>query len=123
MSTGRLAAVAVRVSIAATLAASGYVHAQLYVDVYRHIHVVGPLSLVQASVAFAAAPLLLFGMPPLLRMVAVGVALGTLGGFIASRTVGVFGFTENGLQPAPQAVLSLLAEPAPCCSSRSGKRP
>ncbi|MFD4955756.1 hypothetical protein, partial [Streptomyces sp. NPDC058451] len=71
---------------------------------------VGPLFLLQASVSFAVAALLLIGMPPLLRLAAAGVALGALGGFAASRTVGVFGFTEHGLQPAPQALLSILAE-------------
>ncbi|WP_405883540.1 hypothetical protein OG762_36405 [Streptomyces sp. NBC_01136] len=111
MSTERLLAPALRSAIAATLAASGYIHAQLYVDEYRFIHIIGPLFLLQASVAFAVAALLLIGTPPLpLRAAAAGVALGALAGFSASRTVGVFGFTEHGLQPAPQAVLSLLAE-------------
>jgi hypothetical protein len=32
------------------------------------------------------------------------------GGFAMSRTVGIFGFTERGLQPAPQALISLVAE-------------
>lgn len=110
MNTGRILAPALRWAIAATLAASGYIHAQLYVDEYRFIHIVGPLFLLQASVSFAVAALLLIGMPPLMRVAAAGVALGALGGFAASRTVGVFGFTEHGLQPAPQALLSLLAE-------------
>ncbi|MGW0765359.1 hypothetical protein [Streptomyces sp. NPDC002676] len=96
---------------AATLAAGGYIHAELYIDEYRFIHIVGPLFLLQASASFALALLLLIGTPPaLLRAAVAGVALGVLGGFTASRTVGVFGFTEHGLQPAPQAFLSLLAE-------------
>ncbi|MFF4762058.1 hypothetical protein [Streptomyces sp. NPDC001292] len=110
MTFERLLAPAVRAAIAATLAGSGYIHARLYVDEYRFIRVVGPLFLLQASVSFAVAALLLIGMPPLLKLAAAGVALGALGGFAASRTVGVFGFTEHGLQPAPQALLSLLAE-------------
>jgi hypothetical protein len=110
MSTGRLLAPALRWAIAATLAASGYVHAELYVDEYRFIHIVGPLFLLQASVSFAVAALLLIGMPLLVRAAAAGAALGALSGFTASRTVGVFGFTEHGLQPAPQALLSLVAE-------------
>ncbi|MEV7323233.1 hypothetical protein [Streptomyces sp. NPDC093970] len=101
---------ALRVATAVTLAASGYIHARLYADGYRFIRVIGPLFLVQASVSFAVAVLMLIGMPALLRIAAAGVALGALGGFAASRTVGVFGFTERGLQPAPQALLSLLAE-------------
>jgi hypothetical protein len=111
MNTGRFLDPALRWATAATLAAGGYIHAQLYVDEYRFIHIIGPLFLLQASVSFAVAALLLMGTPPLLlRAAAAGAALGALGGFTASRTVGVFGFTERGLQPAPQALLSLLAE-------------
>ncbi|MFJ3251240.1 hypothetical protein, partial [Streptomyces sp. NPDC086782] len=110
MTAGGLLAPAVRAAIAVMLAGSGYIHARLYIDEYRFLPVVGPLFLLQASVSFAVAALLLIGMPPLLKLAAAGVALGALGGFAASRTVGVFGFTEHGLQPAPQALLSILAE-------------
>ncbi|MGW1089984.1 hypothetical protein ACWD4L_27675 [Streptomyces sp. NPDC002596] len=111
MNTQRFLAPTLRSATAATLAASGYIHAQLYIDGYRFIHIIGPLFLLQASASFALAALLLIGTSPLLlRTAAAGVALGALGGFTASRTVGVFGFTEHGLQPEPQAVLSLLAE-------------
>ncbi|GGU52966.1 hypothetical protein GCM10010211_16950 [Streptomyces albospinus] len=111
MNARRLLAPTLRSATAATLAAGGYIHAQLYIDGYRFIHLIGPLFLLQASASFALAALLLVGTPPLLlRTAAAGVALGALGGFTASRTVGVFGFTEHGLQPEPQAVLSLLAE-------------
>ncbi|WP_406499399.1 hypothetical protein OG936_31870 [Streptomyces sp. NBC_00846] len=44
-----------RLVFATTLAASGYIHAQLYIDGYRIIHVNGPLFLLQAGVAFAVA--------------------------------------------------------------------
>ncbi|MFG2424832.1 hypothetical protein ACGFWD_38150 [Streptomyces sp. NPDC048448] len=111
MNSQGLLALTLRSATAATLAASGYIHARLYVDEYRFVHIVGPLFLLQASVSFALGALLLVGTPPLLLRAAVaGVALGALGGFTASRTVGVFGFTEHGLQPAPQALLSLFVE-------------
>ncbi|MEU2717230.1 hypothetical protein [Streptomyces sp. NPDC007205] len=111
MNTQRFRVPILRAATAVTLAASGYIHAQLYTDGYRFIRIIGPLFLLQASASFALAALLLIGRPPLLlRIAEAGVALGALGGFTASRTVGVFGFTEHGLQPAPQAVLSLLAE-------------
>ena len=35
---------------------------------------------------------------------------GAIGAFVMSRTVGLFGFSESGLQPAPYALVSLLAE-------------
>ncbi|MFI1370336.1 hypothetical protein [Streptomyces griseochromogenes] len=111
MNTRRLLATTLRSASAVPLAAGGYIHAQLYVDEYRFIRVIGSLFLLQASASFALAALLLMGTPPLLlRAAAAGVTLGALAGFTASRTVGLFGFTEHGLQPTPQAVLSLLTE-------------
>jgi hypothetical protein len=97
--------------IAAATAVTGFVHANLYVDGgYRAIHVVGPSFLLLSSGAFAVAALLLISGSPVLRLGAAAVAAGALGGFVMSRTVGVFGFTERGLQPAPQALISLISE-------------
>lgn len=104
--------VGLRVVIAAALATSGYIHAQLYVSGYRFIHVVGVLFLLQAAASFALAALLLVGGPVYVRIGAAGAAAGALGGFAASRTVGVFGFTERGWQPSPQSLLSVLVEVA-----------
>jgi hypothetical protein len=101
---------------AVTLTVSGYIHAQLYLDGYRFIHAVGVMFLIQAAASFGLATLLLAACvrpaPALVHLAAAGAALGALGGFAASRTVGVFGFTERGFQPAPQALLSVLAEVA-----------
>ncbi|MEY9857957.1 hypothetical protein ABH935_003570 [Catenulispora sp. GAS73] len=104
--------IGLRVASAATLSISGYIHAQLYVTGYRFIHVVGVLFLLQASASFAVAALVLIGGPVLLRLAAAGAAAGALGGFAASRTVGVFGFTERGWQPSPQSLISVLVEVA-----------
>lgn len=101
-----------RVLIAAALATSGYIHAQLYVSGYRFIHVVGVLFLLQASASFAVAALVLAGGPIYVRVGAAGAAAGALGGFAASRTVGVFGFTEHGWEPSPQSLISVLVEVA-----------
>ena len=98
----------------ATLAASGTVHAQLYLDGYRYVHAVGVLFLVQAAASFGLGALLLAAalLPPpaLVQLAAAGTALGALAGFAASRTIGVFGFIEHGLQPAPQALISIVVE-------------
>lgn len=110
MRTRTLMDVGLRVAIAATTAVSGYIHAQLYVSGYRFIHVVGVLFLLQASASFALAALVLVGGPLLLRLAAAGAAAGALGGFAASRTIGVFGFTERGWEPAPQSLISVLVE-------------
>jgi hypothetical protein len=70
---------------------------------------------VQASASFAVAALLIVGAlivdePLAVRLAGAAVAAGALVGFVASRTIGVFGFVEHGLQPWPYALLSLLAE-------------
>lgn len=105
-----------RVLAGGTLATSGYIHAQLYIDGYRYIHVVGVLFLLQAAASFALSALLLVGavLRPsvLIDLGAVGAAAGALAGFVASRTVGVFGFIEHGFQPSPQALVSVLVEVA-----------
>jgi hypothetical protein len=107
----RMAVTVVRGLIAVATAVTGFVHANLYVDGgYRAIHVVGPSFLLLSSGAFAVAALLLISGSPVLRLGAAAVAAGALGGFAMSRTVGVFGFTERGLQPAPQALISLISE-------------
>ena len=108
----RFLPLAIRLAVAATVAVSGYVHAKLYVDGYRFISPVGPMFLLQAAVSFALATLLVFAAPLLVRVAAAGTALGALGGFVLSRTVGIGGFTERGFQPHPEALLSVLSEVA-----------
>lgn len=101
----------VRGLTALATAVTRYVHANLYVDGgYRTIPTIGPAFLLLSSGAFAVAALLLIGSSPVLRLGSAAVAAGALGGFVMSRTVGVFGFTERGLQPAPQALVSLISE-------------
>jgi hypothetical protein len=106
----RLVPFAVRLAVAATVAESGYVHAKLYIHDYRFIPHIGPMFLLQAAVSFALAALLLLGGPLILQVAAAGTALGALGGFVLSRTIGILGFTERGFQPQPDALLSVLSE-------------
>ncbi|HEY6421969.1 MAG TPA: hypothetical protein VIY28_01710 [Pseudonocardiaceae bacterium] len=101
-----------RVGAAGCLAASGVIHAELYLHGYRSIPAVGPAFLLQASGSFAVALLLLVTATVVPRLAAAALAAGALVGFILSRTVGVFGFIEYGLQPAPQALISVLLEVA-----------
>ncbi|PZS35277.1 MAG: hypothetical protein DLM61_02135 [Pseudonocardiales bacterium] len=103
-------ALGARVAAAGCLATSGVIHAELYLHGYRTIPGVGPAFLLQASGALAVAVLLLPTATVVPRLAAAGLALGALGGFAASRTMGVFGFIEYGLQPAPQALISVLVE-------------
>jgi hypothetical protein len=99
-----------RIALSATLAASGVVHAYLYVDGYRDIPTVGPAFLLQGSVFCALAALILIGGPAWLRLAAVIGAAGSLLAFGLSRAGGLFGFIETGWQPAPYAAISVVAE-------------
>jgi hypothetical protein len=102
--------VAMRIALCATLAVSGVVHAYLYVDGYRDIPTVGPAFLLQGSIFCALAVLILVGGPTWLRLAAAIGAAGSLLAFGLSRTGGLFGFIETGWQPAPYAVISVIAE-------------
>lgn len=100
----------IRVAISASLAISGVIHADLYIDGYRDIPTVGPAFLFQASVFCALAALILVGAPGWLSWIGAVLSAGTLIAFAFSRTVGLFGFTESGWDPAPQAALSAITE-------------
>ncbi len=99
-----------RLAIAAGLAASGVSHAILYAHGYGQIPTIGTAFLLQASVSCAVAALLLVGGPDWLVWAAGALAAGALLAFGLSRTVGVAGFVERGWEPAPHAVVSVVAE-------------
>jgi hypothetical protein len=99
-----------RIGIAAALAVSGISHAYLYIHGYQHIPTIGTAFILQASVSFAVAALILIGGPGWLRWAAAVVAGGALVAFLLSRTVGLFGFSERGWQPSPHAAASVVAE-------------
>ena len=99
-----------RLAIAVALAVSGISHAYLYVHGYQHIPTIGTAFVVQASVSFALAVLILIGGPSWLQWAAAAVSGGALGAFVLSRTVGLFGFSETGWEPAPHAAISVAAE-------------
>lgn len=101
---------AIRTAISATVAVSGVIHAYLYMHGYRDIPAVGPAFLLQGSVFCALAVLILAGGPAWMQLVAAIGAAGSLVAFTLSRTASLFGFTETGWQPAPYAVISVIAE-------------
>jgi hypothetical protein len=99
-----------RIGIAAGMAVSGISHAYLYIHGYQHIPTIGAAFMLQASVSFAVAVLILIGGPEWLQWAAAVVAGGALIAFVLSRTVGLFGFSERGWQPSPHAAVSVVAE-------------
>ncbi|WP_431237539.1 hypothetical protein ACQ86B_22820 [Mycolicibacterium aichiense] len=100
----------VNLGIAASLLVSAASHGYLYLHGYSYIPAIGRGFLVLTSVFVALAILIAVGGPAWLRAVALVAALGSLGAFAMSRTVGLQGFIEHGWQPAPHAVISVLAE-------------
>jgi hypothetical protein len=99
-----------RIGIAAALAVGGISHAYLYIHGYQHIPTIGTAFLAQASVSLAVAALILLGGPAWLRWAAAMLAGGSLVAFALSRTIGLFGFAEQGWQPSPHAVVDVVAE-------------
>jgi drug/metabolite transporter (DMT)-like permease len=99
-----------RLALAVALAVTGFSHAYLYIHGYHHIPTIGTAFVVQASVSFALAVLILIGGPSWLQWAAAAVSGGALGAFALSRTVGIFGFSEIGWQPSPHAAISVVAE-------------
>jgi hypothetical protein len=99
-----------RLGLAVSLAVSAYSHAYLYIHGYQHIPMIGTAFLIQASVSFSLAVLIVAGGPGWLQWAAAAVAGGSLVAFALSRTVGVFGFLERGWDPAPHAAISVAAE-------------
>jgi hypothetical protein len=99
-----------RIGIAAALAVGGISHAYLYIHGYQHIPTIGTAFVVQASVSFAVAALILLGGPAWLRWAAAMLAGGSIVAFVLSRTVGLFGFSEQGWEPSPHAAISMVAE-------------
>ncbi|MCA2321219.1 hypothetical protein JF732_14080 [Mycobacterium intracellulare] len=102
--------VLVRLGFAASLALSAVSHAYLYVHGYQRIPAIGTGFLVQASVSLAIALLIVVGGPAWLRWAGAAMAAGSLVAFALSRTVGLFGFSERGWDPSPNAAISVAAE-------------
>jgi hypothetical protein len=113
------------IATAVLVAAGGYVHFCLYRHGYRTIPKIGVGFLLQALTSVAVGVALLVGPHPLARvghvsdrlagtlteLAAAALAIGTLVAFALSRTpAGLFNFQERGLEPAPQALITLVAE-------------
>jgi hypothetical protein len=99
----------VRISFAASLIVSAVSHAYLDVHGYQHIPTIGTAFLLQASVSFAIAVLLVVGGPGWLRWAGAAVAGGSLVAFAVQDcwTVRLF---RAGWDPSRYAVLTVAAE-------------
>jgi predicted lipoprotein with Yx(FWY)xxD motif len=79
---------------AALLVASGAIHLDLYLTGYRTIPTIGPLFLLQVIAAFALAVAIPVTGSWVAAAAGAGFAVSTLGGYLLSLWVGLFGFTE-----------------------------
>ena len=99
-----------RLALAVSLAVSAASHAYLYIHGYQHIPMIGTAFLIQASVSFSLALLIVANGPRWLDWAAAAMAGGSLVAFALSRTVGLFGFSERGWDPSPHAAVTVAAE-------------
>jgi predicted lipoprotein with Yx(FWY)xxD motif len=83
-----------RVAGAGLLAATGAIHLDLYLTGYRSIPTIGWMFLLQVITAFGLAVAVLATGSRLLAAAGAGFALATLGGYLLSIWVGLFGFKE-----------------------------
>jgi hypothetical protein len=98
---------------AALLVVSGAVHLRLYDEGYKDFPDanLGRSFLFNALACAVVAVLLVARRSALSALAGLAVANGTLVGFALSRTDrGVFGFTERGFNPSPDAAVSVAAE-------------
>jgi plastocyanin len=113
-SASPVAGTVARLVAAAAVLVSGLVHLQLYYDGYRNAGDApnfGRSFMLNAIASVVLAVALLFRREVLVRLAAAGLLAGTLIAFTLSRAdVEVFGFTETGLNPSPQAAIALVAE-------------
>jgi predicted lipoprotein with Yx(FWY)xxD motif len=107
-----------RLSGAGLIFATGGVHLDLYLTGYRTIPTIGWLFLLQVIAAFGLAALVVVTSSRLVSAAAAGFALSTLGGYVLSVWVGLFGFREvpttagavaGSIEVAAFAVLGFLA--------------
>jgi hypothetical protein len=102
-----------RVVAALLVLAGGVIHLKLYFDGYRDVPNanLGRSFLLNVAASVVVAILLLVWRSPWALVVGIVLVDATLIGFGLSRTSrGVFGFTESGFQPSPEAALSLVVE-------------
>lgn len=83
-----------RVLIAAAVLVSGYVHLKLWFDGFRTIDKIGPAFMFNAVAGAVIAVLLVAWRHWLPLVLAVGFGASTLGAYLISATVGLFGVHE-----------------------------
>lgn len=107
-------ATAARWAAAVALLIGGLVHIKLYFDGYDKFPNanLGRSFMLNAIVSALVAALLVARSEKIVQLAGIAVAGGTLVAFTLTRATdkGVFGFTEKGMNPSPEALIALVAE-------------
>ena len=90
----RLIRLALRLAGGGLLIATAAIHLDLYLTGYRSIPTIGWLFLLQIIAAFALGAAVLVTGSWLIAAAGAGFALATLGGYLLTLWIGLFGFTE-----------------------------
>ncbi len=106
----RLATTLMLLAGAVLAAISGAIHLHLWDDGYRTIPTIGPLFLLQGIAGVVLAVVLVASRRLLAALATAGFMLATIGGFLLSVYVGLFGFSDT--LAAPWAGVSLAVEVA-----------
>ena len=123
---------ALRLAGGGLLVATGAIHLDLYLTGYRSIPTIGWLFLLQVIAAFGLAVAVLATGGWLAAAAGAGFALATLGGYLLSLWIGLFGFTEvrttagivaGVIEVAAFAALAVLAGLAAAPGSRGPSGP
>lgn len=104
----------IRMLAAAGVLVSAAVHLKLWFDGFRDLHMIGPAFMLNAVAGLVIAVLLLLWRHWIPLLLAVGFGASTLGAFVISATVGLYGVHEvwNGgwvLTAAVSEVVAILA--------------
>jgi hypothetical protein len=89
----------VRLIAAAAVLVSAYVHFKEWIDGFRHVHVIGPLFVVNVVAGVVIAVLLVTWRHWLAPFLALGLGASTLGGFVIAAQWGLFGDHEKWQGP------------------------
>jgi hypothetical protein len=89
----------VRLIAAAAVLVSAYVHLKEWLDGFRHVHVIGPLFIVNVVAGVVIAVLLVTWRHWVAPFLAAGFGASTLGGFVIAAQWGLFGDHEKWQGP------------------------
>jgi hypothetical protein len=89
----------VRLIAAVAVLISAYVHLKEWIDGYRHVHVIGPLFVVNVVAGVVIAVLLVTWRHWLAPFLTLGFGASTLGGFVIAAQWGLFGAHEKWQGP------------------------